>query len=211
MIYECADIIHDVRVCLDQNGLSGALLGDGDLDTLMLDKLISSKIVEAVRRVHSEAPASLLDCVRHFGDCVEAHADGSGTILLPSDFMRLVSFRMSDWARTVYGATEADSPEGRQQRSPYLFVRGNAERPVCVIDVHGAGLCLSYYSTREKEHRVAQATYMPFPAVDCSGGIEICSRCYEGVVYTCGALVCSAVGEADKMKTLLELSKSLLQ
>lgn len=211
MIYECADIIHDVRICLDQDGISASLLGDGDLDTLMLDKIIDSKIVEAVQRVHTEAPAALLDCVHHFGDSMEANAENSGSVLLPSDFMRLVSFRMSDWRRTVYNVTDPDSPTGRMQSSPVAALRGTPERPVCVLNAHGSGLCLDYYSTREKEHRVAQATYMPFPEKDCSGGIDISERCYRAVVYTCGALVCASLNETAKVETLLKISNGLLQ
>ena len=61
MIFQIDRIMEDVRVCLDQNMDSGALIESGDIDTLSLDEIIRSKIVEAVQRVHTAAPYYLLE------------------------------------------------------------------------------------------------------------------------------------------------------
>ena len=52
-VYQIKNITKDVRVALDQNGVSDSLEGIGDVDTLELNEIIRSKVVEAVKRVHS--------------------------------------------------------------------------------------------------------------------------------------------------------------
>ena len=67
MIYQLDKIMQDVRICLDQNMTSDALLKSGDIDTLSLNDIIRSKILEAVQRVHRDAPNYLLDAMKNSG------------------------------------------------------------------------------------------------------------------------------------------------
>ena len=60
-VYQKNKIQEDVRTALDQNMNSDTLKIIGDVDTLALDDIIASKILEAVKRVHSSAPSYLLD------------------------------------------------------------------------------------------------------------------------------------------------------
>lgn len=83
----------------------------GDVDTLALDDIIASKILEAVKRVHSSAPSYLLDGGHNFGDAIYWKEHESGWILLPEDFMRFVVFQMNDWERAVFNPINTDDPE----------------------------------------------------------------------------------------------------
>ena len=56
-VYQKNKIQEDVRTALDQNMNSDTLKIIGDVDTLALDDIITSKILEAVKRVHSSAPS----------------------------------------------------------------------------------------------------------------------------------------------------------
>ena len=58
-VYQKNKIQEDVRTALDQNMNSDTLKIIGDVDTLALDDIIASKILEAVKRVHSSAPSYL--------------------------------------------------------------------------------------------------------------------------------------------------------
>ena len=69
-VYQTDRIGRDVRIALDRNMTSDALKLIGDVDTLALDDIIKSKILEAVKRVHSAAPAHLLDGGYNFGDAI---------------------------------------------------------------------------------------------------------------------------------------------
>lgn len=104
MVYKIEVVERDVRIAIDENKTSEQLISDEDIDTLSLNDIIRSKIVEAVRRVESSAPVHYLEEGHVFGDAIYWEENGSGWTLLPDDFMRLVAFRMSDWERTCYMA-----------------------------------------------------------------------------------------------------------
>lgn len=211
MIYNVTRIIRDVRIALDQNVSGQQLLAIEDIDTLSLEEIIRSKIEEAVRRIESTAPPHYLEEGHTFGDAVNSNGDGSGWILLPDDFMRLVAFRMSDWERTVYAAISADDPEYAKQSSRYKGLRGNVQQPVCAIVNRPEGKVLEFYSCNSEQAYVSRANYIPYPAIDTDNGIDICERCYTSVVYTVAALTLMTYGENDKAATLTELATNLLQ
>ena len=222
--YTTDDILRDVRVALDENGMTPALLAAGDPDTLTLDEIIFSKIEEGVRRVHSTAPIHALDAENNFdenGICWEAPAGGdvagsagrntfAGRMRLPADFLRLVAFRMSDWQRTVYTATTAGEPEYELQASRYAGVRGTPQRPVVAIVMRPGGLWLEFFSCRSREATVHTALYLPEPHIDPDGGIKICTRCYKAAVYMIAALTLATVGEAEKAQVLTDLGKGYI-
>ena len=56
MVYKIEVVERDVRIAIDENKTSEQLISDEDIDTLSLNDIIRSKIVEAVRRVESSIP-----------------------------------------------------------------------------------------------------------------------------------------------------------
>lgn len=56
MVYKILQIARDVRIAIDQNMTSEQLIATDDIETLSLEEIIRSKIVEAVRRVETAAP-----------------------------------------------------------------------------------------------------------------------------------------------------------
>lgn len=211
MIYNIHDVMRDVRVCLDQNMTSEQLLQDDDVDTLSLDEIVKSKIVEAVTRVHTDAPTYLLENGHDFGDAVFWGDQESGWVILPQDFMRLIVFEMSDWEQAVFTAISTGDPEYEMQRQRVKALRGTAQRPVCAIAVRPEGRVLEFYSCKSEDAYVRRAQYLPYPRVDKDGGIDICERCYTAVVYAAASLVLLTLGEVDKASALSEISKSALQ
>lgn len=144
MEYNLADIVGDIKVALDLNMDSTPLADLGDVDTLSLDDIIESKVVDAVRTVESTAPTHLLDNGKDIGGTVVWNSDkSSGYIMLPDDFMRLVSFKMSDWHRALFAAITPESPEYALQYSPFPGLRGNPQKPVCALVMHSKGTALS--------------------------------------------------------------------
>lgn len=210
MIYQIQRIARDVRVAMDENKTSEQLIADEDIDTLSLDDIVRSKIVEAVRRVVTEAPVHLLDGGVPFGDAVYWRGKGSGWTLLPDDFMRLLIFKMSDWERPVYEPITAADPQYQLQFSRYKGLRGNPQKPVVAIVSRAEGRVLELFSCKDTDATVEQAVYIPLPKVDCDGGIEIPERCYTSVVYQTASLVLASVGQADLSSIMSELSKQLL-
>lgn len=211
MIYKLAEIAREVRIAIDQNMTSDQLIATGDIETLSLEEIIRSKIVEAVRRVEISAPVQFLEEGHDFADAVYWTDLESGWILLPDDFMRLIAFRMSDWERTVYAAISVDDPLYQKQSSRYKGIRGNVHKPVCAIVNRAEGKALEFYSCNSEEAYVSRASYLPYPHVDEDDGIDISEKCYTSVIYTVAALVLTTYGEADKASALTELAKSILQ
>ena len=210
MIYNIDKIMEDVRVCIDQNMTSEALVESGDIDTLALDEIIKSKILEAIQRVHMEAPPYLLENGHNFGDAVYWKEMESGWVLLPSDFMRLVVFEMDDWERAVYTAISVDDPDYEKQRSRIKGIRGTAQKPVCVLALRPEGKVLEFYSCKSTDAQVSRAIYIPYPVIDDDGGVDVSERCYNAVVYTAAGLTLMTCGEANQATALSDLAKTFL-
>ena len=211
MIYQIDKIMQDVRICIDQNMQSEALLDTGDIDTLALDEIIKSKILEAIQRVHMDAPNYLLESGHNFGDAVYWKELESGWVLLPADFMRIVVFEMDDWEQAVYQAISTDDPEYQKQRSRFKGIRGTAQRPVCVIAIRPEGRVLEFYSCKSTDAQVSRAIYIPYPSIDDDGGVDVCERCYNAVVYTAAGLTLITCGEVERGNNVSELAQTFLK
>lgn len=212
MEYLVSDIIRAAKVAIDENVSSDALTALGDLDTLTLDEIIRSKVEDAARLVEEGAAHYLLDAGQAFGGAVEWESQegyGAGKVNLPSDFMRLVTFRMSDWFKPVTEAITEEHPLYIQQASRYAGVRGNPERPVVAI-VHDAGRqVLEFYSCSAGPGvRVSIARYLPIPTVK-DGSIDLCPKLQRAVVYRLASMTCAIIGASDLAATLLGTSNEL--
>ena len=225
MIFNVNNIIRDVRVCLDENSSSTVLLLEGDEDTLRLNELIRSKIAESVDVVHRDASYYLLEQGHNFGydsfdegseaeEEVSIHWNGQDTcgyVMIPEDFHRLVVFDMSDWERPVYEAMSVLSPEYAKQRSRVKGVRGNAQRPVCVVAVRSVGRVLEFYSCKSQAAYVKQAVYIPLAKIDSEDNIDISRLCYRGVVYMIASEVLMALGDGERAAVMVAAAKNVLQ
>lgn len=209
MVYKVADIIRDVRIAMDTNDIDASLLADKDTDTLQLDDIIRSVIVDAVKTIEIIAPAQLVDSGHNFGDQIYWMNNGSGQVLLPLDFMRLVVFKMSDWERPVYTAIMETSDKYALQHSRFKGVRGNPQKPVCAIVKKPEGNVLEFFACDNESATITQAVYLPFPYIDGEDGIEISERCYKAVVYQATAFALSLLND-NRTSTFVELAKSVL-
>lgn len=204
------DFVADIKTAMDLNNNSSPLTEIGDIDTLTLDNIIESKIVEAVRRVHKESPIHLLEDPEDFSDKEITWGDmGSGKIILPDDFMRLVAFGMSDWKRDLYAPITPDNPLYEVQFSPWRGLRGTPDRPVCAQAVSANGMVLEFWSCRSKDATIRKALYMPFTEIK-EGKIDVSEQCYTAAVYAAAALSFTAINESQRATALLEIAKAEL-
>lgn len=210
MVFNISKIIRDVHIAIDENRDNQQLLGSDDIDTLALEQVVRSKVVEAARRVLTTAPVHLLDGGERFGDSVYWRDQGSGWTFLPDGFLRLVIFKMSDWARAVYEPITAADPRYAMQSSRYKGVRGNPQKPVVAIVSRAEGRILEFYSSRDETATVEQAVCMGIPKIDEDGGLEIPERCYRPMVYVAASLVLATMGQGELSTLMSELSKQLL-
>lgn len=214
MIYRVDDIIKDVRIALDQNSGDEFLTAVGDMDTLFLNEMIRSKIVDAVRSIEMAAPLYMIDIGSNFGDNIhwkENKGVGPGYTLLPDDFMRLIVFQMSDWRTSVSNAITTSDPLYKLQSSRFPGIRGNPQNPVCAIAIYPVGKVLEFYScSGGKNVSIQKAVYLQKPVINKEDGIYICEQCYRSAIYYCAGLV-SSIYESDKRsESLFQISKDLL-
>ena len=146
MVYTAEEIVRDVRVALDLNDVPTQLVLDADIETLTTEEVIRSKIGDAAVRVLSEAPPTLLDGGHGFADSVFWGADGCGWTLLPSDFLRLIVFEMSDWEKPVTSPISEFDAAYTLQRSRHKGLRGTPQLPVCAVVMRPEGKALEFYA-----------------------------------------------------------------
>jgi len=213
MIYPIDIITRDVRIVIDQNTTDKALILDGDEDTLTLNQIIRSRILPAVESVHKAAPFPLLESGHNFGadDDVYWEEQQCGWLLLPTDFMRFLSFKMSDWERAVSTAITIDNPLYALQRQRHKGLRGTAQRPVCAIVRRPEGLALEFYSCKSEDAFVERGLYLPHPTIDFNSGVDICEHCYDAVLYNIAALVLTTLGETNSATALSQIAQTMLQ
>ncbi len=212
MLYGLEDIKRDVRVVLDENQVSDNMMQD--IDTLSLNDVIVSKIEEAAKIVILNAPNYMLEPGHNFAKTV-AWASGQvglgwGWTIVPDDFLRFVSFKMSDWDCVVYEAITADNPIYKLQKSRFAGIRGNIHKPICAIVMRPYGRTLEFYSCKGgKDVFVENAVYMPIPKIE-NEAVEICERCYRSTIYMIAALTAGNL-DNNKIEYLMNLSNSLLK
>lgn len=214
MIFKVDDLKREIRIALDQNMNSKPLLDIGDIDTLSLDDIIVSKIEDAARLVMRDAPLHLLDGGKAFGESIHwfsREGVGGGYIALPSDFLRLVSFQMSDWSYPVNVAITEDHPLYPLQSSRYAGIKGNPQKPVVALSTQPIGLVLEFYSCEAGEGvYVKRATYLPIPKIE-GGQIIFSEKLKSSVVYYAAYLTALSIGNGDLATVLLNTSKELMQ
>lgn len=214
MLYSVSELKEDIRIALDQNMTSEQLFETGDIDTLSLEEIIESKIVDAARLVEGTAPSYLLNGGKAFGDSISwdsAHGYGSGRILLPDDFLRLVSFQMSDWDYPVTLPITEDDPAYAMQRSRYPGIKGNPQRPVVAITMQPAGQVLEFFSCMAGESvYIRRAQYIPIRTIE-DGMIDLCEKLRRPIVYRAAQLVATSIGDTEAATALLNISNELMK
>lgn len=213
MNYLVDDLVREARIAIDRNCNSEPLAALGDVDTLTVDEILRSKVEDAARLVEESAAHELLDSGKPFATSVTWENDvagyGAGRVSLPPDFLRLVTFRMSDWYRPVTEAITEESPIYPMQSSRYAGVRGNPQRPIVAI-VHGeSGQVLEFYSCSAGPGvRVSNAKYIPLPTIK-DGEIDLCPKLQRSIVYRMASMACAILGASDLAALLLGTSNEL--
>ncbi len=154
----------------------------GEEEGLSLRRLAIEVAPEAASLAIMEAELEELDDFSHFGDSVGWLGGGAGYVMLPPDFLRLVSFRMSDWSVSVTSAVAPDSPLFRLQSLPCRGVRGQPSRPVCRLLQRGVGRVLEFYSCRSQEATVKEGLYIARPFLDAEGYLRLPAACLPATI-----------------------------
>lgn len=218
-------IISDVRVAMDENTAITAFTdGDGtalDTDTLEMEEIIRSKIADGVNAVRKAAPLSMLDLTRKASgdDWPVTWIDENkciGEVELPDDYLRLVMFKMSDWAHAATTPIAADTALYHQQFSEWKGVRGNPSRPNIAIAADTAtGKDVIQFFSCDSTEATAELTYIKrcTGSTGSSGNIgsyEIEKPIYRAVVLKVASLVAATYANGDLMNLLSQMAQEAL-
>lgn len=206
--YAVSDLVKDVKVLLDRNQESAGLLAPSDSDTLSQAELIESKIVDAARIILKDAPASMLDGKTFNGlNTVWAESNGAyvGTVYLPSDMIRLLNVKASDWNRSAEIITEED--DAYKIQCNRFGVRGNPERPIAAL-IHNSGNRYLELFTSKSNTATVSLTYVGMPSIS-EGNIDLPETLKDSIVYMAGYLTCISLGDTDTASGFLGVARKL--
>lgn len=215
MRYEVAEIKKRVRVVLGEDRSLKNWNALGYIDLTPIDSLTEQNLEAAVREVEQAAPASKLDDLSRLEGAVAWHSGevgyGSGSIVLPRDFVRLVSFKMSDWGRSVGEAIETTDPRYAALRCRYAGIGGSPQKPAVAIVQEHIGAVLEFYSCSAGAGvYIERGLYLPQRHIE-EGYINFSPRLYDAVVYRLGGLVAVTDGRGELAAQLLSHSEQLIK
>lgn len=206
--YAVSELVKEVKVLLDRNQESAGLLTPTDSDTLSQGELIQSKIVDAARIILKDAPASMLDGKTFDGlNTAWSETNGAyvGTVYLPSDMIRLLDVKASDWNRSAEIITEED--DAYKIQCSRFGVRGNPERPIAAL-IHNSGNRYLELFTSKSNTATVSLTYVGMPFIS-EGNIDLPETLKDSIVYMAGYLTCISLGDTDTASGLLGVARKL--
>ncbi len=205
--YAVSDLVKEVKVILDRNQESAVLVPD-DSDTLSQGELIQSRIVDAAKIILTEASSLLVEGTTLADNIVtwqNSYGAYFGKVELPSDLIRVLSVKVSDWIRPGKIISENDD-EYKLQTSRF-GVRGNVERPVAAI-VHAEGQRYIELYTSNSDDATLDLSYVKLPSIN-AGTIDLPQGLADAVKYMTAYLVCVSLGDNDTANGLLSVAKNL--
>lgn len=136
-------IVSKVFALLDENETIAEELTEYCDPDLMLRPLIADLLPDAARAVILEAPVSALDDCRHLEN-LALNEEGASELTLPSDFLKLVYVRMSDWTHGISVPLKCDGEEHMLHRNPTMRRRSRPATAVrrrgdiCTLEIYGS-------------------------------------------------------------------------
>lgn len=184
MTYDIDTILRDARIAMGLNPeAEPAWHADAVCRQLTPDLAIRLRIEQAARDVCAEADdASLSECAAILEAEPVFTDDHCGHIRLPADFMRLCAFRMDDWQRPVRKALPADAPQADMLHSRYAGLRGNPQRPACLLTCREGGLSLEFYGCASRKATIETAIYHPYPSIKDGALTNMPSALYASMI-----------------------------
>lgn len=208
--YNTRQIIEAVRIKYDEHQPSDDEMihipDDSDMNVI-----ITSNIEAAYRFCVMSADSSMLEG-KPLGNPESFSIDDNlvGHLILPADFLRGVTVRLSSWHSSSKEIIGENSPEYRMQSDPYAC--GTPQQPVTAL-VHTAnGKELEFYKAKDTTDTLRSFVYLPLPSEDeiqSEEGIQIPDQLAEPFIYYVAALTATTFRE-DIANDFFKVAKSLL-
>lgn len=215
------DAIKDVRIVLDD------ILKDSDNDfETDKDMEIEAALKRACRELLMEVPAEYLQptVIRDVEGSTDPtpsqvkNTDGTGYVVLPGDYMRLVAFKLWSWAGVVRETIDPLSDEARQQVS--RWTRGTPQKPKAMADVDQNGNKILRYWTAGMynsptasaldtvyNHKIEYLSYVAEPQpTEKTITVALKENMRDKIIYRAAGLFLVGKKETDYASTFFKLS-----
>ena len=201
------ELIKKVRYLINETEYdSGVSLITDDIRSI--DNTILELLPQAVAIVQKQSNGKLVNVknILPSNMALDELPDGAYAVVLPSDFVDLVSIKLNSWKTPCVEISLSGSVEAR-----YKF-GGNASavslRPVCVEDFTGDGEKVLKLFPANKSDKLSHFIYeAQFNAVY---GLNTCDSCMaDAVSYVCTALLYNVFERYDAAKTFMSFATAL--
>lgn len=205
---ECSELVKKVKLVINEAGDEGdvSLLS---ADTRSLDDTIAGLLPRAVTFVQKNKGGAAgrvnTKAAVPYSLTITADGEDSATLLLPPDFVALVSFQLAGWQTPVYRLCAHDSREAVWQRN--VYTRAGCCKPVCVEAFTPSGeRCALLFplpsgAAAKPLHFVYEAA---FDAADGLNGYD--EWMVDAVVYQCASLLYTMFERYDAANSMLALA-----
>jgi hypothetical protein len=206
------DFINRVLLIMNEAGMFDAT-GNSFLgaDTAQVDRHIAGSYVDAWRRCVKVMPRAWFQNASFATSTkVSDLPNGTGYIVLPTDFYLLTCFKMQGWQKAVYEASIENEKTASVQSNEWT--RGSTIRPVCTIsnklidtDVKQV---LNYYSLPKGllvhtiEEAICVPVCKPFSEIGESEDLGLSDQIIEPLAYLSASTVFTMFEKYDISKAL---------
>lgn len=163
MRVEIEKLVSSILKKLDENEEIVAERVEFGIPDAEVRTLIRALLPETAESVIREASRKDIDEWEEFSADVEWEGPGHGTVELPSDFLRFVAFRMSDWPRAVMTAVDCGSEEYLLRFSPSQMRKGVRKSPAVSVVDGARGKSLEFIGGNSPGAYVERCCYVPRP------------------------------------------------
>lgn len=197
-----SQIVEKAYKCLDEVYPDTPL--SSDIDEFHIEDFVD----DAIRFIGRVAPVRALGVGTpfkpHEGESTTTQTDDDShlrvnPVPLPSGFVRLIAFQMSDWALPVTDALYSDNPRYRQQADPILM--GTPKRPI--VFICDGDTNLEYYSST--------GTITKAQAFVVSETANYPEQLSEAIAWKTAELVLSAMNDAQAVQFAQAQLKQLFE
>ena len=198
-------LISDVKVKIDEmmpegEGSQFSVIDDEN-NTDILDLYINSRLDPAAKTLMQIVPVHLVDGANSNKSPVPNADTITGYVILDSDFLRLIAFKMVGWERDVTVLFKPGEPGYNKQ---YTVLRGGKVKPACnltqkVIN-NTTTKVIEYFSLASTDtHTIEKFIYVAEVAAE-----DVQANLWDALGWICASEILQITGRQDESKLALE-------
>lgn len=205
---ERSALINKVKTRIDEVSASGDVIVDvGVENTKPFDSIIDELLDESALEILLKAPFYRLPVYKatNLTAKKDTNDDRIGSITLPNDFIRLVSFKMKGWLQPVLSfALPGDAVAIKQSNK---YIRGGVAKPVAVLFKDDTSMYINYYSVAsESDHEVTEFNYIKSLTADKITDDQL----VDAMCWICAGKTLGIIGEKALSDLCYENAKGLM-